>query len=165
MIPGDALRYMAISSGLNTNDKHIGMIAFAFYTDRSREEIQTELDALFDHIRQDIASLGLALEKVIYRSRFFPYGHTPANHPEILRLQRACRQAVDKEAPVAPSCLSDLSLFLSCAPGKAVSYGGGRDFNVPGGAHLPDEFMECEELVAIAKTLAEYILDWDEEIC
>lgn len=48
---------------------------------------------------------------------------------------------------------------------EVVSCGGGRDFNVPGGAHLPDEFMECDDLVAIAKALGEYILDWDEESC
>lgn len=162
LIPGDALRYMAISSGLNTNDKHKGVIDFAFYTDRSREEIQEELNALFDLVRQDIAPLGLEVEKILYRSRFFPYGFTSACHPEILRLQRACRRAVNREAPTTPSCLSDLSLFLSCAPGRAVSYGAGRDFDVPGGAHLPDEFMECESLVAITKALAEYILDWDE---
>lgn len=162
-IPGDALRYMAIGSGLNTNDKHKGLIDFAFYTDRPREEIQEELDSLFDRIRQDIAPLGLELETVIYRSRFFRYGFTPASHPEILRLRRTCRRAVDTEAPVAPSCLSDLSLFLSCAPGRAVSYGGGRSFNVPGGAHLPDEFIDCEELVSLAKAIGEYIMDWDED--
>jgi len=164
-IPGDALRYMAISSGLNTNDKHRGMIDFAFYTDRSREEIQEELDDLFSLVRRDVAPLGLELEEIIYRSRFFRYGFTPASHPEILRLQRTCRQAIGREAPVTPSCLSDLSLFLGCAPGRAVSYGGGKDFNVPGGAHLPDEYMECDELVAIAKAIGEYILDWDEALC
>ena len=162
-IPSDALRYMAIGSGLNTNDKHMGLIDFAFYTDRPREEIQAELDVLFDSIRRDIAPLGLELERVIYRSRFFPYGFTTASHREILRLQRTCCRSVNREATVAPSCLSDLSLFLSCAPGRAVSFGGGRDFTVPGGAHLPDEFMECEELVTLAKAMAEYILDWDED--
>ena len=101
----------------------------------------------------------------IYRSRFFPYGYTSASHPEILRLQRTCLRAIHTEAIVAPSCLSDLSLFLICAPGKAVSFGGGKDFHVPGGAHLPDEFMECEELVALAKAIGEYILDWDEKSC
>ena len=165
VIPSDALRYMAISSGLNTNDKHKGVIDFAFYTDRPQEEIQKELSDLFDQIREDIAPLGLELEKVIYRSRFFPYGFTPDSHPEIQRIQRTCRKAVNREATVAPSCLSDLSLFLVCAPGKAVSYGGGRDFNVPGGAHLPDEFIECRELVDLAKAIAEYILDWDESPC
>ena len=164
-IPSDALRYMAISSGMNTNDKHKGMIDFAFYTDRPQEEIQTQLHELFERIRQDITPLGLELEKVIYRSRFFPFGFTPAAHPEILRLQRTCPKAIGQKAPVTPSCLSDLSLFLCCAPGRAVSFGGGKDFNVPGGAHLPDEFIECDELVAIAKAMAEYILDWDEESC
>ena len=164
-IPADALRYMAIGSGLNTNDKHRGLIDFAFYTDRCREEIQEELEALFAEIRRDIAPLGLELEEVIYRSRFFRYGFTPASHPEILRLQRTCRRAVDRDAPVTPSCLSDLSLFLGCAPGRAVSFGAGRDFNVPGGAHLPDEFIECDTLVNFAKAVAEYILDWDESIC
>lgn len=164
-IPGDALRYMAISSGLNTNDKHKGLIDFAFYTDRSREEITGELESLFAAIARDIAPFGLELEQVIYRSRFFRYGFTPADHPEILRLQRTCRQAVKLEAPVAPSCLSDLSLFLGCAPGKAVSYGGGRDFNVPGGAHLPDEFVDCKDLLHIAKAIGAYILDWDGDVC
>lgn len=164
-IPSDALRYMAISSGLNTNDKHKGMLDFAFYTDRSREEIQAELDALFGDIRRDIAPLGLELEDVIYRSRFFRYGFTPDSHPEIQRLRRTCQKATGLETKVVPSCLSDLSLFLGCAPGRAVSFGAGRDFDVPGGAHLPDEFMQCDALVALAKALGEYILDWDEEIC
>ena len=164
-IPADALRYMAISSGLNTNDKHMGMIDFAFYTDRPQEEIQLQLNALFDQIRQDISPLGLEPEKIIYRSRFFPYGFTDGSHPEILRLQRTCRKAIQADAPVTPSCLSDLSLFLSCAPGRAVSFGGGKDFNVPGGAHLPDEYIECTELLSLAKAMAEYILDWDEETC
>ena len=71
-------------------------------------------------------------------------------------------ETVGREISVKASCLSDLSLFLAAAPGRAVSFGAGRDFDVPGGAHLPDEFIECESLLNFAKIVAGFILRWDE---
>ena len=161
-IPGDALRYMNISSGLNTNDRHIGVLDFAFYTDREESEIRGELDALFAEIGEKIAPLGLVIDKIGYRSRFFRYTGTDGDDPEILRLRCAVAAVTGREPRVIGSCLSDLSLFLRNSGGRAVSFGVGRDFGLYGGAHQPDEFADCGELVALTKILVEYISDWDE---
>ena len=41
---------------------------------------------------------------------------------------------------VEASCLSDLSIFINNGSASSFSFGIGRDFDVPGGAHLADEF-------------------------
>jgi len=160
-IPETALRYMAIGSGLNTNDKHKGLIDFAFYTDRSNADIQSELEQLFGDIRGDVAPLGLEVEEVVYRSRFFPYGFVEKTHPAIPLLSRSFREVTEKEAAIMPSTLSDLSLFLACAPQNAMSFGASRAFDAPGGAHLPDEYIECGDFLDFTKATAEFIMKWD----
>ena len=153
---------MNIASGLNTNDRHVGVLDFAFYTDREERDIRRELDALFAEIGEKIAPFGLIVDKVGYRSRFFHYTYTHKDGAEIRRLRRAVTDVTGRTPKVIGSCLSDLSLFLRNSGGRAVSFGVGRDFGEYGGAHQPDEFVDCDELLAFTKILAQYILDWDD---
>ena len=60
-------------------------------------------------------------------------------------------------------CLSDLNLFINISGGNAVSWGVGRDFAVEGGAHQPDEYVACDDLVEFTKLIAQFIFDWDSE--
>ena len=41
-------------------------------------------------------------------------------------------------------------------------FGIGRGFGEYGGAHQPDEYIECEKLLNFAKVLAHFVLSWDE---
>ena len=162
-IPASALRYLSISSGTNTNDRNRACLDFAFYTDKDRQSITEELDRLFRSISGELEPLGLSIEKVCYKSRFFNYGSIADTEPNVCLLKSAARASVGRELAVRPSCLSDLSLFLGCAPGRAFAFGAGRDFDVYGGAHLPDEFIECDRLVEFTKILAGFLFTWDEQ--
>jgi acetylornithine deacetylase/succinyl-diaminopimelate desuccinylase-like protein len=59
---------------------------------------------------------------------------------------------------VCGSCLSDLSVISKYGSSKAFAYGCGRDFSKKGGAHQPNEFMECDSLLRYAKTIAAYVV-------
>lgn len=161
-IAESALRYMNIESGLNTNDRNVGILDFAFYTDRPQAQIRRELDEVFADITTAIAPLGLVLDKVTYRSRFFNYGFADSSHKNILLLQKSAKTAVGRDLRTCGMCLSDLSIFLHNTNGNAVSFGIGRDFGLYGGAHQPDEFVVCDDFVEFVKILAQFILDWDE---
>ena len=160
-IPKSALRYMNIISGTMTNDRHLGTLDFAFYTDRDADVIKKELNELLESIRVAIAPLGLVLDEVIYRSRLFRYAASDKEHPEILRLQKKIREVAKKECAVCGMCLSDLNIFINNLNGNAVSCGVCLDFSVEGGAHQPDERVSCDDLVAFTKAIASYILEWD----
>ena len=158
-IPQKALRYMNIVTGLNTNDRHLGTVDFAFYTDRPRAQIEAEYKVLFSEIEQALAPLHIFIDKIIWRSRFFNYAASDKTHPQIKRLRDVTEKQTGKAPAVCGMCLSDLNLFIHHSNGNAVSFGVGRDFAQVGGAHQPDEFVDCEELVRFVKVLAEFILE------
>ena len=161
-IPGKALRYMNAITGTQTNDRHLGTLDFAFYTDLDSEVIRRELAELFESIRGAIAPLGLLLDEIIYRGRLFRYAATDKEHPEVVRLQRQIREVAKKQAAGCGMCLSDLNIFINNLNKNAVSCGVCLDFSEAGGAHQPDERVNCEDLVAFTKAIASYILEWDE---
>ena len=160
-IPETAIRYMNMGTGLNTNDRHKGVFDFAFYSDKSKEEIWAELFECFARIREKIAPLGLEIEEVVESSRYFGYGFVEPENENIRLLKSVGEEIAGRKISDKASCLSDLSLFLSAAPGRAVSFGAGRDFDVPGGAHLPDEFIECDSLLSFAKIITRFVLEWN----
>ena len=67
-------------------------------------------------------------------------------------------EAAGRELRPVGSCLSDLSVILKYGSDEAVGFGAGREFGVYGGAHQPDEFIECDKLVEYAKIIGAYIL-------
>ena len=160
-IPQGALRYMNIISGTQTNDRHLGTLDFAFYTDRDMDTIKAELDELLTRIRERIAPLGLVLDEVIWRSRLFRYAVTDKQHPEVLRLQKHIREVAKKEPAVCGMGLSDLNIFINNLDGNAVSCGVCLGFADEGGAHQPNERVSCAELVDLTKTIASFIWEWD----
>ena len=132
-----------------------------FDTDRDADVIKKELDELLESIRVAIAPLGLVLDEVIWRSRLFRYAATDKQHPEILRLQKHIREVAKKEPAVCGMGLSDLNIFINNLNGNAVSCGVCLGFADEGGAHQPDERVNCAELVDLTKTIASFIWEWD----
>ena len=70
----------------------------------------------------------------------------------------ASREATGYEPSVCGSCLSDLSVISKYGSSKAFAFGAGRNFGEPGGAHQPNEFIECDKFVDFTKTIGAYIL-------
>ena len=59
---------------------------------------------------------------------------------------------------VVGSCLSDLSVINKFGSTSAYGFGAGRNFSEIGGAHQPNEFIDCDKFLEFTKTVAAYIL-------
>ena len=70
----------------------------------------------------------------------------------------ASREITGKEPIVCASCLSDLSVISKYGSSRAFGFGIGRDFSQEGGAHQPNEYIECSKLLEYTKIIAAYIL-------
>lgn len=162
-IPKTALRYMNVVTGLNTNDRNRGVVDFAYYTDSPKEQIVAEYEEMFDEIRTAIAPLGLVIDSITYRSRFFKYAVSDRNHKYIKLLNNSAKKLLNRDLKLCGMCLSDLNLFINLSGGNAVSCGVCRGFADEGGSHQPDENVNCDELVDLAKLMAQFIFDWDAE--
>ena len=158
-IPEGGLRYFAVRAGGNGNDLNIGEIRYSIYTDKTKEEIDAEYAAMEAAVQARLAPLGLISEGFRGTTRFFPYTCLDENAPSIAALKKAAMETSGRELQVCGSCLSDTSLLQKYNPGEVFAFGCGREFSVYGGAHQPDEFVECDALVELTKILGAFILD------
>ena len=159
IIPETALRYMDIHVGKEGTDLGKGSVSFTFYTDKTKDEIAAELQELADILEKRIAPMGLVSDGMVPRTRFFHYVHCAPDTPDIQAMVAAATEATGKAPIVCGSCLSDLSVISKYGSSEAFAFGMGRDFSLPGGAHQPNEYIECDKLVEFTKTIAAYILN------
>ena len=109
-------------------------------------------------LQEKFTPLGIVSDGFSLTTRYFPYGYTDPDCDAITELQAAAREVSGREVKPCGSCLSDLAVILANGGKDAFSFGVGRDFDEYGGAHQPDEYVDCEELVEFAKIMAAYIL-------
>lgn len=158
IVPKTSLRYNEIRAGNNDMDKDVGVLQFTFYTDKSKEEIWNEFSQMDHALQRKLEEFGIETMGFHADTRFFHYGACDPQSTEIKQLVEAAKEAVGQEPMVCGSCLSDLSVLFKYGRGIAFAFGNGRDFSLPGGAHQPNEYMECESLCRYAKSIAAYIL-------
>ncbi len=161
IIPGTSMRILRFGAGMD-GSMNVGRVRFVYYSDKTSQKIKAEYEALFASINEKLAPLEMEIAEVIYASRLFRYGETAPDDKDIKLLQQTAKNVSGRELVPCGSCLSDLSLFLANTDKTAFSFGIGRDFNEYGGAHLPDELMECDTLIEFAKIIGQFVLDWDE---
>ena len=158
VIPSTSLRYMGLRAGNEGADLGSGEVCFLFYTDKTREEIQIEYRELEEILRERLAPIGIIGDGMVPMVRFFHYAYAEPDCESIRDMQAAALEATGREVKPVGSCLSDLSVILKYGSKQAYGFGIGRDFNAQGGAHQPNEFIECDALVEYAKIMAAYIL-------
>ena len=158
IIPETSMRYMDVHVGNIGADLGVGEVLFVYYTDRTKEEIQEELRELEQVIAEKLIPMGVVGDGFRPTTRFFHYGYSEPDCESIRDMQAAAREASGREVVPCGSCLSDLSVILKYGSGQAYGFGIGRDFDEYGGAHQPDEFVECAELTEYAKIMAAYVL-------
>lgn len=158
IIPSTALRYMDVHAGNHGSDLGVGNVYFTFYTDKTKEEIYAEFAELEKVLSERLAPLGIIGDGFRPRTRFFHYVHCEPDSPDIKVMLEASREATGEEPLVCGSCLSDLSVISKYGSSEAYGFGMGRDFCLPGGAHQPNEFIECDKFVDYTKTIGAYIL-------
>ena len=157
-IPSTSMRYNEIRAGNNDMDKHIGVLQFTFYTDKTKEAIWEEFSQLNETLQKTLEPMGADSLGFEAHTRFFHYGACPKDDPEILSMLQAIRESGGTVPLVCGACLSDLSVILKHAGKHVVNYGAGIGFSEAGGAHQPNERISCDVLLAFTKAIAAYIL-------
>lgn len=158
VIPETSLRILEVKAGNNGMDMDRGEVLFVYYTDKTREEIEKELLTLNEAMRERLSPLGIVSDGFEPNTRFFHYAFCEPDSDDIKIMLEASREATGKELLVCGSCLSDLSVISKFGSSRAFAFGAGREFNAEGGAHQPNEFIECRSLVDYTKTIAAFIL-------
>ncbi len=158
IIPGTSMRYMGARAGDKGMDLGIGEVHFQFYTVRTKEEIYDEFAEVEKILSEKLAPLGIIGDGFEAHTRFFHHVFCEPDTEDIKTMLVASREATGKEPMVCGSCLSDLSVILKYGSNRAFGFGAGREFSKKGGAHQPNEFMECDKLLDYAKTIATYVV-------
>lgn len=158
IIPSTALRYMGVRAGNNGSDLGMGEVHFIFYTDKTKEEIYKELDEFDKLLKEKLEPLGIIGDGFRPQTRFFHYVFSEPDTDDIKTLISAAKEATGNETIVCGSCLSDLSVISKYGNSNAISYGLGRDFSQEGGAHQPNEYIECDNYVKFTKNIAAYVI-------
>lgn len=156
--PSTSFRYNEVGAAINGAAPNVGYLRFTYYTDKTKDVIMQEFAELDAELTEKLAPLGIISDGFTSATRFFHYGCCPKDCDEILDMVAAGKEAADREPTVCGSCLSDLSVILKYGSPKAFAFGEGRNFADEGGAHQPNEFIECDKLLAYTKTIGAYIL-------
>lgn len=135
-----------------------GNVNFAIYTDKTKEETIHSLNAVLEEIQPQLDVLKLTTEGFILTTKFFRYGETKKYSKEAEIFADAISQVIGVYPDASGSCLSDLSIFLNFGNKNSFNYGIPRGSKDGGGAHQPNEHIECEKLVNCAKALALFLL-------
>ncbi|MBR2037483.1 MAG: M20 family metallopeptidase [Lachnospiraceae bacterium] len=158
IIPETSLRYMGVRAGNNGMDLGNGEVYFVYYTDKTKDQIFAELTALERELEDRLAPLGIVGDGFKPQTRFFHYVFCEPDSEDIKNMLSVSKEVTGKEPIVCGSCLSDLSVISKYGSSKAYGFGIGRDFSKQGGAHQPNEYIECDKLVEYTKIIAAYIL-------
>ena len=159
IIPETALRYMDIHIGNDGKDLGTGKLSLTFYTDKTKEEIEAEFRDLEKVLKERLEPMGIIGDGITPRTRFFHYVYCEPDSADIKAMLGASLEATGKTPIVCGSCLSDLSVISKYGSSEAYGFGMGRDFSLPGGAHQPNEYIECDKFVEFTKTIAMYIIN------
>lgn len=158
IIPKTSLRYMGIKAGDAGADLGKGEVYFVFYTDKTKDEIYSEFTELEKELKERLLPLGIIGDGFVPATRFFHYVFCEPDSEDVMLMVEASKEATGKEPIVCGSCLSDLSVISKYGSKKAYGFGAGRDFSKEGGAHQPNEYIECDKFLEYTKTIASYIL-------
>ena len=158
-VPDTSMRYMGIKAGNNGADLGCGELSFIFYTDKIKEEIYEEYRELEKVLNERLAPLGIIGDGFFPSTRFFHYVHTEPDCPSILQMQAAAYNVSGRELIPCGSCLGDMSVILKYGSKESFTFGISRHFSEYGGAHQPDEFIECDKLLEYTKIMGAYILN------
>lgn len=158
VVPQQALRYIGVKAGENGQDLGVGELHFVFYTDKTKDEIYPEFDEMDTVLKERLAPLGMISDGFYPTTRFFHYVTCESDHPHVLDYLQAVRTVTGREIDVCGGGLGDHSVIAKYGCPSAISIGCIRNFEQAGGAHQPNEFIECDAMVEFAKIIAAYML-------
>lgn len=158
-IPDAAVRFQTILIGgeLSLNRARATL---CFYTSRTEEEIREELREITGRLKERLDPLGIVFEGIELTTRFFRFAMAKEENPAAELLQSSIQEITGLKKETMGSCLSDYPLFLNYGSPRALTFGPGRDFGAYGGAHQPDEHIECDTFLKFTQILADFMLKY-----
>ncbi len=153
-----AYRLMGFHAGDFGSNLGNGTIEFVIYTDKSKEQIQKELLELEREARALLDGTRLRTDGFIPTTRFFDYGEMDDQYCCKAIMKQAAMDGANIGLKECGACLSDLSVFLKYITPCSFNFGIMRDFALYGGAHQPDEYVDCEAFTKITKTLTLFLI-------
>lgn len=152
----NTVRLSSVAAG--TGGTKEGHLAFAIYTDMTKEETVACLEKICQKLKTKFEELSLTTDGFILRTRFFIYGKTDKKSHEAEVLSSLLQEQTGAAPDTRGTCLSDLSLLLRYGTQNSFNFGIPRGSKDGGGAHQPNEHIDCETLLSFAKTLAILLL-------
>ena len=154
-----AYRLFAMScGGALAANQGSGHLSWSYYTDLSEEELFARMNAVYENeIVPALRRLGFKSNGIYKTTRYFPYSGCAENNTDLDLISDCAALVTGKHPRRAGASLSDLNIFMKYGSPLSFNYGIFRDFNLPGGAHQPDEYIDCEEFLAITRVLAHFV--------
>ena len=153
-----AFRLMQFTAGSFGSNLDCGKLFFVIYTDKTRAEINAELNEILRKLGPDFEKAGISTSGFKPTTRFFDYLETAENDPAVEIMAEAAEETAGIKVKRCGACLSDLSIFLKYGSKSSFNFGILRDFSLKGGAHQPDEFVECKQFVEHTKALVLFLI-------
>jgi acetylornithine deacetylase/succinyl-diaminopimelate desuccinylase-like protein len=153
-----AFRLVEFTAGNFGSNLDSGKLLFVIYTDKSKEQINSELDAIIRKVTPVLHKNRLTTDGFKPTTRFFDYIETRKDDPAAAVMREAAIETSGKDVRQCGACLSDLSVFLKYGNLSSFNFGIIRDFSLPGGAHQPNEYVECEEFLNHTKALVLFLI-------
>jgi acetylornithine deacetylase len=152
-------QFLAGDGGLGSN-LDIGKMSFVFYTNQSEEQIRKELNEVLNRANPRLEKMGVRAGGFQPLSRYFHCLSLPDEDETLQTMKKAAEEIVNRPVKISGACLSDLSVFLKYGSPVSFSFGIIRDFQLYGGAHQYDEFVDQKEFHDHCKALALFLLRW-----
>ena len=138
----------------------LGKLSFVFYTNQSQAQIYSELDEAYRRITRRLNQINVITEGFQPRSRFFHCLSLADEDLTLQTLKKAAEDVTGNQVKITGACLSDLSIFLNHGSPASLNFGILRDFQLYGGAHQYDEFVEQRQLREHCKAIVLFLLRW-----
>lgn len=159
VIPDTALRYMEMNEGGNLS-LNVANIRVVFYTCENETDTKKAIQALNEAINCRLAPLDMSFDGFKFCTRFFRFARSASENPAMDLMTDSIREVTGRESRGIGSCLSDMPLFINHGSPRAFSFGAGRDFNADGGAHQPNEFIECGDFLDFTRIVGAFLLGY-----
>lgn len=153
-----AFRFGSFSVGSNGTNLDSGTISCSIYTDKPKEVITQELSEIVQRVTPYLEEHNLRTGGFVHTTRYFDYAETVDRNGAMAAMHRAAEEVRGEPVKICGSCLTDLSVYIPYGVDTSFNFGIIRDFALYGGAHQPDEFVECKDLLDHAKALLLFLM-------
>ena len=160
-IPDSSVIILEAKTGDDGNDLDKGRLVMEYFTNKTEEEIEGELEQLCQRANEKMKGLGFAVTKRKMTTRFFHFVKSELNGNDVVnKLIDSAKTVSGRKVVPGGAVLSDLSLIIKHGSQRAVGFGAGSAFDVYGGAHQRDEHIDCEKLLEFAKIIGAFLLEY-----